>query len=118
MATYSKLEPDEPIQIGDLISLVPISNKVVRSSMRDKMVVGVCVDIKENNITVKHKGIFTLNVSGFVCLGDKLTTSREPGKAAAMKYDQNESQFGIKSIGKVIGLYNDYSQAKVLLDIE
>lgn len=40
------------------------------------------------------------------------------GKARAIRYGQDETQFNIRSIGKVIELYRCYDVARVLLDIE
>ena len=69
---------------------------------------------------MRNKGIIDVNVKGIICLGDKLTIgNEEKGKAVAIRYDRlDEKQFGIRSIGKVIGLYEVYNKAQVLLDIE
>ena len=80
---------------------------------------GVCNKIENNYVYVQNSGIIDVNVTGIICLGDKLTLSNIPGKAEAIKYDPlDEKIFNIKSIGKVIGIYNVYDKAKVLLDIE
>lgn len=124
MKTYKKQNELENIIVGDLISLNPITNKVTRSKDvsfkdTDKLIIGVCVGIDGNNIHVLNKGMCDINVDGLVCIGDKLTSCAKNGKAKAIKYDKmDETIFNITSIGKVVGLYNDYSTAKVLLDIE
>lgn len=79
---------------------------------------GICIKIENNLIYVSNRGIYDVNTEGIICIGDKLTTSEIPGKARAIRYDQDERQFNIRSIGKVIELYNVYNKAKVLLDIE
>ena len=80
---------------------------------------GVCNKIENNYIYVQNTGIIDVNVTGIICLGDKLTLSNTPGKAEAIRYDPlDEKVFGLKSIGKVIGIYNVYDKVKVLLDIE
>lgn len=79
---------------------------------------GICEKIENNMIYVSNTGIIDVNVIGLVCIGDRLTTSETKGKARAIKYDQDERQFTIRSIGKVIGLYNTYNRVQVLLDIE
>lgn len=80
---------------------------------------GVCSKIENNYIYVQNTGIIDVNVTGIICLGDKLTLSNIPGKAEAIKYEpQDEKVFGLKSIGKVIGIYSVYDKAQVLLDIE
>lgn len=124
MNTYKKQNTTENIIIGDLVSLNPITNKVTRSCSHhykdpDKLVIGVCVGIRDNEVQVLSKGMCDINVSGIVCIGDKLTASKYAGKAVAIKYDKMEEViFNVTSIGKVIGLYNNYEVAKVLLDIE
>lgn len=120
---YNKLNANEPINIGDLISLDPISSKVYRSKNKfnclDKHVIGICNEIKDNEIYVQNTGVTDVNVKDIICIGDKITTSEIPGIAQAIKYtNQDQTTFGIRSIGKVIGLYNSYDKAKVLLDIE
>lgn len=80
---------------------------------------GICTGVDNNKIYVENKGILDVNVTGLTCIGDKLTTCSIPGKAQAIRYsNQDETTFGKRSIGKVVGLYNDYSKVKVLLDIE
>lgn len=124
MNMYKKQNTAENIIVGDLVSLNPITNKVTRSCSPnyknpDKLVIGVCVAVKDDEVQVLSKGMCDINVSGIVCIGDKLTTSKYSGKAVAIKYDKmDEIIFNISSIGKVIGLYNNYEVAKVILDIE
>lgn len=119
---YKKLNDNEIVSIGDIISLDPISNRVKlafnRVNYKDEQVIGICNKIENNLIYVSNTGIVDVNTEGIICIGDKLTTSNNPGKARAIKYDKDESQFNIRSIGKVIGLYNTYNKVKVLLDIE
>lgn len=79
---------------------------------------GICEKIENNHIYVANTGVLDINVKGLVCIGDKLTTSETKGKARAIKYDQDETQFTVRSIGKVIGLYNTYDRVQVLLDVE
>lgn len=83
------------------------------------MVIGVCTSIDKCDVIIKNNGIADVNVTGLVCMGDKLTTSDIPGKARAIRYDKlDETQFNIRSIGKVIGVYDTYDKVKVMLDIE
>ena len=54
-----------------------------------------------------------------MCLGDKVKVSEVPGKAEAIRYDKlDERQFGIRSVGKVIKLYETYDKVQILIDIE
>lgn len=124
MTKYEKLNPTEDILPGDIISIEPITNKVTRSctkhyKRKDHLVIGICKSVINNTVEVCNTGIIDVNVVGLICIGDKLTTSKYEGKAQAIKYEKNEEDiFGVRSIGKVIGLYNNYNLAKVLLDIE
>lgn len=119
-----KYDKDEPIQVGDLISYFPQSKKVTRSVIRHwkdnehNKVVGVCISVKDDVITYTNIGLVDVNVKGIICIGDHLTASDEPGIAKAIKYDQDESRFRIRHLGKVVGLYNSYNKVRVLLDIE
>lgn len=120
---YEKYNEAEPIEIGDAVSLVPETDKIVRSvycrKWNNNTIVGICVDIKDSQIVVSSSGMVDVNVDGIICLGDKLTSSEKPGKLVAIRYDTLDGKiFDIRSIGKVIGLYNNYSKAKVLLDVE
>ena len=120
---YKKLNEDEKIEVGDIISLDPISNKVKlacnKFRNKDEEVIGVCIKIDKNLVYVANKGSTDVNVVGIICLGDKITTSEKLGKARAIKYvEQDETIFNIRSLGKVIGLYDTYNKAKVILDIE
>ena len=47
-----------------------------------------------------------------------ITASEIPGKGRVLKYTQEQKIWNIRSIGKVIGLYNNRKKAKVLLNIE
>ena len=120
---YEKFWCEEDIKIGDVISLVPISNTVTRSKNKlrekDEMIIGICSKVDRKYVYVKMKGIIDVNVTGIVCIGDKLSSSDIPGLAKAIKYERiEEKTFNIASIGKVIGLYKTYDKVKVLLDIE
>ena len=121
---YEKYDIDEPIHIGDLVSYWPETNKVTRAIKKnwkdndENKVIGVCTNIYDKTITVADTGIVDVNVTGLVCLGDKLTISEKLGIAQAIKYRQDETKFRFRHIGKVIGLYNSYNIVKVLLDIE
>lgn len=74
--------------------------------------------IENNTIVVANKGMVDVNVTGLFCIGDKLTSSDIPGKARAIRYKQDETQFNIRSIGKVIELYRTPYVTRVLLDVE
>jgi len=122
--TYKKYDETEQFNIGDLVSFFPNKDVVIKSCTRhykhqDKLVVGICIESTAKTVTVVSKGMVDVNVTGLICLGDKLTTSNIDGKARAVKYANDDVRiFDIRPIGKVVGLYNDYSKAKVLLDIE
>lgn len=121
---YDKYDETEVIEPYDLISLVPGTNTVTKSIVSsykqpELLVIGVCKKIINNQIYVANTGIIDVNVTGIICLGDKLTASNIAGKAEAIKYViQDERVFNIRSIGKVIGIYDVYNRAQVLLDIE
>lgn len=122
--TYEKYDEFEKINIGDLISIIPNTSFVTRSRTTDyknpdKLVVGVCVNINGDLVDLLDEGIVDVNVEGIICIGDRLTTSKTPGKARAIRNDIDEIRiFEVKPIGKVVGLYNDYTIAKVLLGVE
>jgi len=124
IATYNKYNETEPFNVGDLVSLVPETSLVTRSCTKhykhqDMLVLGICKSISDKSVEVINGGMVDVNVTGLICVGDKLTTSNVAGKARAIKYANDDTRvFDIRSIGKVVGLYNDYSIAKVLLDIE
>ena len=119
-----KANINEQIQVGDLLMYDRMADNVTRARYKkidvidSNCVIGVCVDVNDSYVTYINNGIAKVNVLGLVCLGDKLTISEDPGKAVALKYEQNITQFGKRCIGKVIELYNDYSIANVMLDIE
>lgn len=119
-----KANINEPIQVGDILMYDRMTNNVTRAKyikndvVDSNNVIGVCVSVNDMQVTYSNSGIVKVNVTGLVCLGDKLTISETPGKAIALKYEQNITQFGHRCIGKVIKLYNDYYVADVLLDIE
>lgn len=122
MTIFSKKD-NEHIKVGDIVEIIPISNSVklaVRNfKNKGNKVIGVCIKIDNNDVYVEDKGIVDVNVVGTICLGDKLTISDIPGKAEALKYGSYEEvMFGKRSIGKVVGVYDVYDIAKVLLDIE
>lgn len=121
--SLEKYDKEEPIQVGDLIAYWPDTDKVVRAKTHwkkadDNAVIGVCTAVNGDIISYADLGVADVNVKGIVCLGDKLSASEEFGIAEAIKYRQDETKFRYRSIGKVIGLYNNYNKAKVLLDIE
>ena len=122
--TYNKQNEFEKFKVGDLVSFIPNTSLVTKSITRhykyqDKLVVGVCIADNKDTVDVVSEGIADVNVTGIICIGDRLTTSSISGKAKAIKNDNDEIRvFDIRPIGKVIGLYNDYSVAKVLLGIE
>lgn len=119
--SYEKLYIDEPIKVGDVIQIDSETNKVTRAVNKKHYsikVIGVCTKIENNTILVANKGIVDVNVTGLFCIGDKLTASEIPGRAKAIRYKEDETQFNIRSIGKVIELYRCYDVTKVLLDIE
>ena len=119
--SYEKLYIEEPINVGDVIQLEPKTNKVTRAFNKrhhNIKVIGVCIKIENNTIVVANKGMVDVNVTGLFCIGDKLTSSDIPGKARAIRYKQDETQFNIRSIGKVIELYRTPYITRVLLDVE
>lgn len=119
---YEKSNPNENIQVGDLISLKD-DNTVIRSYQNynkrpDTRIIGVCVDVIDNQIEVQQEGIVTINIVGLSSIGSLVTASEIPGKARVLKYEQEQRMFNIRSIGKIINLYNDLSKVDILLDIE
>ena len=122
--TYKKQYEDEKFMTGDLVSFVPDTSLITRSITRhykkqDKLVLGICIKDLGKEVEIIDEGILDVNVTGLVCIGDRLTTSKIAGKAKAIRNDNDEIRvFDIRPIGKVVGLYNDYSVAKVLLGIE
>lgn len=119
MNIYSKLYKDENINIGDLVSLDALTNRIYKSNMHKKdRILGVCVKIDNEKFYINSKGVADVNIIRAAFLGDKLKLSDIPGKAEAIKYNQLENMLNIRSIGKVIGIYETYDYVKVLLDIE
>ena len=120
--TYNKDNTKEPIVEGDLVSITD-KGTVVRSYQNfnkkpDTKIVGICTGLNENEIEVENSGIVDINVEGMIGLGDMITASEIPGKGRVLKYTQEQKIWNIRSIGKVIGLYNNRKKAKVLLNIE
>lgn len=119
-----KYNNDEPILKGDLVSYIPDTDKVTRASIKHwkdydiNKVIGICINTNDNEIIIASTGLVDVNVMGLVCLGDKLTVCDKPGIAKAIKYNQDETKFRYRHIGKVIELYNNYNVVKVMLDIE
>lgn len=110
---------NENIEIGDILSLNPINNKVYKSNLSKKdRIIGICKGIKNEKIKVINCGSTDINFTGIACIGDKVTISEIPGKGRSIKYNQEEDIFNIRSIGKIIGLYDNYNKVKILLDIE
>lgn len=124
LTTYNKYDESEIFDVGDLVSIIPETNLVTRSCTKhykhqDKLVIGICMSSTDTTVEVINGGMVDVNVIGLVCVGDELTTSEMAGKARAIKYFNDDTRiFDIRNIGKVVGLYNDYSKVKVLLDIE
>lgn len=119
--TYPKLYEDEVILPGDILELNDEQDSVFLSVLNYKCVdniIGICSKVEDNIITVINTGICDINTTGIICIGDKLTLSEKPGKARALKYEQNISTFKMPSIGKIIGLYQQYNRAKILLHID
>lgn len=120
-----KYDENENINVGDILMYAANTDCVTKArykrneSVDSNKIIGICIAINDTKtITYTNCGIVDVNVKGLVCLGDKLTISEYPGIAIAIKYTQDDTIFGIKGIGKVIGLYNTYSKVKVMLDIE
>lgn len=122
--SLEKYDIEESINVGDLISYWPETNKVTKAIVRhwkdheQNKVVGVCTKVEDNIITFINHGPAIVNVKGLVCLGDRLTASDVAGIARAIKYEQDETKFRIRHLGKVIELYDRYDIVKVMLDIE
>lgn len=115
---YEKLF-NETIEVGDIISQNAINNKVYKScNYKKDRIIGVCTNVNNNEITISNSGCVDVNIIGIACIGDKVTCSDIPGKGVAIRYDQDETIFNIRSIGKIIGLYDNYDKVKILLDIE
>lgn len=119
-----KYDENESIIPGDLLMYEFNSHNVTKAIRHKKditdsnRVIGVCTNVNGMDIIYTNSGIADVNVTGLVCLGDKLVLSELPGKAVALKYKEDSTIFGKRSIGKIIELYNDYNKVKVLLDIE
>lgn len=122
MSEILKYKTEEDIQIGDLIVMDQVSNLVHKATMLDrKKVIGVCADVfpDTEEVLICNQGVIDVNVTGIICLGDHIGVSQKPGKAEAINYEiQEERQFDVRSVGKVVGLYDVYSKARVLLNIK
>lgn len=120
MSSMYELDNSIPIQVGDIVALNQITNKVHIASLKDKKrIIGVCTDtFEDGTILVCDNGIVNVNVTGIICLGDNLTISNICGKAEAIPHEQDKDTFDIRSIGKVVSLSDVYSKAMVLLNIE
>lgn len=123
MTTYKKLDEFENICTGDIVSYVNVVGKVALSKNTDyqsldRRVLGICIAVDGDTITVTNHGILDVNVDGIICIGDRLTIGDIPGKAVAIKYEEDSEKYDFRNIGKVLSLYNNYNKAKVLLDIE
>ena len=119
--TYIKYNEEENFDIGDLVSLK--DGKVIRSYQNynkkpDKNIIGVCIAVRDNVIEVQQSGICIINIIGAYGISSMITASEVPGKGRALKYEQEKRIWNIRSIGKVIEIYNDEHKAKVLLDLE
>lgn len=71
---------------------------------------------KREIIQIAYTGKQLVNIYGYANLGDKLTMSKQPGKAQTLDYLTNN--FYVRTIGKVIQYTSNPEQVKVLLDIE
>lgn len=121
MSEICKIREYDDLQAGDLVALDQISNTIHKANRKDKKeVVGVCVETYPDTeeALICNEGIVDVNVIGIICLGDHLKLSHIEGKADAINEIQEEDLFDVRSIGKVIGLYDIYSKAKVLLNIK
>lgn len=121
LSSIYKLEDNELVSVGDLVALNQVTSEVHIATIKDrKKILGVCVDVMpDGEIVVCNEGIVNVNVVGEICLGDHISISDIPGKAKAIRYDvQEEQQFDVRSIGKVIGLTDVYSIARVLLNVK
>lgn len=128
---YEKYNNTEDIEVGDLVSFVYTyndllnkwenTNKVTRSiyhRIHKNPVIGICSNINNNKITIQTEGQIDINVVGNICIDDKLTASKIPGKAKAIEYPiYDEILYREVSIGRVISIYRNYDIAKVLLDL-
>ena len=96
-------DPEEVIEVGELVEVDPATNKYRKCQERySKYVVGVCSDSygqllggdpeKPGDLTgfvpVGLAGRVKVKVTGLVCLGDLLTSSHIPGVAMAVEYDR------------------------------
>lgn len=121
MSNLCKLKVNEDIEIGDLVAVTESEEVCKADLFNRKRVIGVCADIfpETNEILICNEGVIDVNVTGIICLGDHLTISDKDGKAEAINYDtQEEKQFDVRSIGKVVNLGDKYSKATVLLNIK
>ena len=85
---YKKLYEEENIEVGDIISLDPIANRVKlsfnRINKKDEQIIGICEKIENNMIYVANTGIIDVNVEGIICIGDKLTISNSNGSVGTL----------------------------------
>ena len=119
--TYVKYDINESIEIGDLVSLK--DDKVIRSYQNynkkpDIKIIGVCKDVRNDLVLVQQSGICIINIVGAYGISSMVTASEIPGKGRALKYEQEKRMFNLRSVGKVIEIYNDEHKAKILLDLE
>lgn len=122
MSSIIKVKEGENIEKGDLVAIDQISGKAHKATLFDKKkVVGVCVENYHDTeeILLCTEGIIDVNVKGIICLGDHLAVSDVAGVAEAINYEiQEEKQFDVRSIGKVVALGDIYSKATVMLNIK
>lgn len=122
MSSIIKVKEDENIEKGDLVAIDQISGKAHKATLFDKKkVVGVCVEDYPDTeeILLCTEGLIDVNVKGIICLGDHLAVSDVAGVAEAINYEiQEEKQFDVRSIGKVVSLGDVYSKATVMLNIK
>ena len=71
--SLEKYDIEESINVGDLISYWPETNKVTKAIVRhwkdheQNKVVGVCTKVEDNIITFVNHGPAIVNVKGLVC---------------------------------------------------
>lgn len=122
MSEIIKYKVEENIEVGDLVAIDQISGLAHKATIFDrKKVVGVCAEVFDDTdeILICNQGIIDVNVTGIICLGDHLAVSDKAGRAEAINYEiQEEKQFDVRSIGKVVALGDVYSKATVMLNIK
>ena len=119
--SFPKSDKYEIIEKGELVE-ISYDNKMKKSSSpRSRLIIGVASDNYEHkyekptyilngkdinqeiqdNINVIVSGVALVKISGHVNVGDLLISSEEPGKAKAIRYNEDKENIGT-IIGKVI----------------